>query len=189
MATRRANAFAVDILKAKSQGWTPSAIATINNQDAEAYVNLWAKKFPYHDKDARYNRLFPNQAGLPYGEEVNQFVVSRIPDGASTIVTHKNGTTFTYPNYAIFQGRFPIISSGIQFFNTFCNKGSPSPGLKKRREEDGLERRADPTVTGYPAAITSHPEGVVGGYYLTGKGYEDVAVGISVHAFEELKQD
>src|SRR5204863_8162954 len=127
MATRRANAFAVDILKAESQGWTPSAIATINNQDAEAYVNLWAKKFPYHDKDARYNRLFPNQAGQSRGRDVNEFVLSQYPDGESTIVTHKNGTTFTYFNHAIFPGRFPLISSGLQFFNTFCNQGAPSP--------------------------------------------------------------
>ncbi|OCL10729.1 hypothetical protein AOQ84DRAFT_438147 [Glonium stellatum] len=164
-----------DTLKSQEQGWTSSPIVEINNQTADDYVNQWAKTFTYHDKDARYNRLFPNQAGMSYGDEVNEFIQGSIPDGASTIVTHKNGTTVVYGNYARVGADFAGIDSGSKFFDAFCNQGPPSMNQKIRREPT-LTSRTNPVATGYPEPIILHSESVVGGYYLSGQGYEDVAV-------------
>jgi hypothetical protein len=167
----------------QGQSWTPSPISKINGQDAEDYANNWAKSCQYHDVDGRYNQLFPNQAGISYGEEINAFVVGQKPDGANTTVTHENGTTFTYGNYARVLRDFTGIASGDDVYSAFLNQGPPTSTKKKRDET----KRAQATATGYPDPVALHSEAVVGGYFLSGQGYEDVAV-LSAPSFEPESQ-
>ncbi|OCK81559.1 hypothetical protein K432DRAFT_434049 [Lepidopterella palustris CBS 459.81] len=171
-----------DILNSANQGWTPSPIVEINNQTANDYVNTWAKTFTYHDADARFNRLFPNQAGISHGVEVNQFILSSIPDGPTTFVTHANGTQFEYGNYAQINADFSGVDTGELVFSSFCNLGPPKPNQKVKRKPTAVAR-ANPVATGYPEPVILHSESVVGGYYLTGQGYDDVAI-LSVPSFE-----
>ncbi|KAF2492964.1 peptidase S41 family protein, partial [Lophium mytilinum] len=164
-----------DIIKERTDDFKASPITEINNKTASEYLNDWAKTYTYHDKDARYERNFYNQAGASIGQPVDSFASGRYPDGASTFITFKNGTSVEFFNYAKINADMSNVASGEEFFSAFCNQGPPSPNSKVKREPT-LTSRADPTATGYPDAVLLHSEGVIGGYYLEGQGYDDVAV-------------
>lgn len=146
----------------------------------------------FHEDHARYNRLFPNQAGISMGDRVNQFGRSSIPDGDYTKIKHENGTTRQYINNAIIAlDQFDGVTDGASFYTQFCNLGPPQTNQKKRalghelivpRSNPTVPRQAVASATGYPKPQMLHPEAVIGGYYLTGKGYDDVAV-LSVPSF------
>jgi hypothetical protein len=164
-----------DIIKARDEDFTPSPIVEINNKTADDYLNEWSKTYTFHDKDARYNRNFYNQAGASIGQPVEEFIAGRYPDGAETFLTFDNGTTKAYFNYAKIMADMSGVDTGELFYSSFLNLGPPKAGSKIKREPT-LVSRANPTATGYPEAVLLHSEGVIGGYYLEGAGYEDVAV-------------
>lgn len=119
--------------------------------------------------------MFPNQAAISYGQKVNEFILSYVGDGASTFVVHENGTTFNYGNYAKVNQDFSNINTGKDVYDSFLNQGPPQTSSKR-----SIVKRA--TAIGYPDPVILHSEAVVGGYYLTGTGYEDVAV-LSIPSF------
>jgi hypothetical protein len=186
-----------DIMVAQDEGWTPSPVSEINNQSAEDYIQNWSTGFVYHEDHARYNRLFPNQAQISMGQRINQFGRSDFPDGGHTVVKHENGSVQQLINNAILPlDMFDGVEDADTFFATFCNQGPPSTdnSSKKKRstaltlpwqQEASKVKRADdsePTATGFPTPEILHSEGVIGGYYLSGQGYDDVAV-LSVPSF------
>ncbi|KAF2183866.1 hypothetical protein K469DRAFT_667597 [Zopfia rhizophila CBS 207.26] len=176
-----------DIIVAQDEGWTASPVKTINDKPAEEYVQKWSETFVYHEDHARYNRLFPNQAGISMGNRVNQFGRSRIGDGDYTTVVHENGTTNKYINNAIVPlDAFDGIEDDESFFERFCNLGPPKQQNQKR--DASKTKRATPTATGYPEPEVLHSEAVIGGYYLEGKGYDDVAV-LSVPSFQPAGEE
>lgn len=180
-----------------ANGWTPSPITEINNGSAEAYLQKWSESFTYHEDHARYNRLFPNQASGSMGRVINQFGRSTVFDGDYTYIKHENGTQKRYLNHA----RVPLnylnnVRDGRALFNKFCNLGPPKSRGKRGEElkdhikfKRGAETKvfarqsARATPTGYPTPQIFHSEGVIGGYYLSGSGYDDVAV-LSVPSFQ-----
>lgn len=169
------------------EGWTPSPISQINNQSAEEYVQAWSDIFEYHEDHARYNRLFPNQAQNSMGSPVNQFGRSNVPDGDYTTVEHENGTISQYINNAILElDVFEGVESGEDFWTRFLNLGPPTTNSK--RDATKIKRQSEPTATGYPTPEILHSEGVIGGYYLSGQGYDDVAV-LSVPSFSPETDD
>ena len=164
------------------QGWTPSAIKSINDQDANQFVQNASVLSTYHDADARYNRMFPNQAQISMGMFVSEFSRGVRPTGPYTNVTYENGTTANYLNYARIQlNSFNGVTDGPSFFRKFCNLGPPMTPTKRdatRVERAQKSASATPSAspTGYPAPVVYHSQGVIGGYYLSGPGYDDVAV-------------
>jgi hypothetical protein len=193
-----------DIMVAQDEGWNPSPITEINNSSAEDYIQNWSTQFVYHEDHARYNRLFPNQAQISMGSRINQFGRSNFPDGRYTVVKHDNGSVSQYLNNAIVElDTFDGVEDADTFFERFCNLGPPSSDTssKKKRNAAPLpwqneaskvkrqdEQDAEPTATGFPTPEILHSEGVIGGYYLSGQGYEDVAV-LSVPSFSPETED
>ncbi|KAF2003013.1 hypothetical protein P154DRAFT_429470 [Amniculicola lignicola CBS 123094] len=172
-----------DIMFNQSEGWLASPISEINNVPAVKYAQDFSQTFPYLEDHARYNKLFISQADLiQQGGIVNLFGRGDIPtDGNHTVVKHENGTEVTYINVATVPlDSFDGISDGQSFFDTFCNQGPPSTSTKRdvhRLSSNKVEKRQTfVEQIGLPTPELMHSEGVIGGYYLTGKGYEDVAV-------------
>lgn len=168
----------------EGEGWTPSPITRINNQSAEEYVKKWSEHFPYHEDHTRYNMLFPNQATGSTGSGGNMFGRSELYDGESTTVEHENGTVRELMNYVtIGIDEFDGVDDGEAFFRRFCNQGRPRPSQRKREEATKSKRQnSEPTAIGYPKAQLLHSEAVIGGYFLSGQGYDDVAV-LSIPSF------
>ncbi|KAF2878259.1 hypothetical protein BDV95DRAFT_479193 [Massariosphaeria phaeospora] len=172
---------------AEKEGWKPSPVTQINNQSAEDYIQEWSKRFVFHEDHARYNALFPNQASISMGRRGNLFGRSDFPDGEHTTVEHENKTVNTFINNAIVPlDSFDDIEDGESFFARFCNQGPPktegNSKLKRATPTKPKRQEAEPTATNYPAPAVLHSEAIIGGYYLSGQGYEDVAV-LSVPSF------
>lgn len=184
-----------DIMVSTKEGWEASPITEINNKSAEDYVQNWSKQFDYHEDHTRYNMLFPNQAQISTGSRVSYFGRSNIPDGDVTTVKHKNGTVNEFLNNAIVElDALDDIEDGESLFNKFCNQLPSSTNNKRgaalrehfihKRHQIAPTKRQDtqPTATGFPKPEILHSEAVIGGYYLSGSGYDDVAV-LSVPSF------
>lgn len=165
-----------------------SPISQINNQSAEDFVQKWSEVFEYHEDHARYNRLFPNQAQISTGVIVNYFGRANVPDGDYTYVTHENKSSIRYFNNAIVSlDSFDGVEDGKAFADRFLNQGPPQAtetGLKAKRATATLtgSPTTAATATGFPKPEILHSEAVIGGYYLSGNGYDDVAV-LSVPSF------
>jgi hypothetical protein len=105
-------------------------------------------------------------------------------------VKHENGSIFEYVNSAsVPLDSFDSITDGTDFFNVFCNNGPPKSNSKRDitevlRDATRVKKRQteQPTATGFPKPEVLHSEAVIGGYYLSGSGYDDVAV-LSVPSF------
>ncbi|KAF2786169.1 hypothetical protein K505DRAFT_260463 [Melanomma pulvis-pyrius CBS 109.77] len=185
-----------DVIVGQEEGWKASPITEINNKTAEDYVQEWSTPFTYHEDHARYNRLFPNQAQISTGQRVNQFGRSNTPDGDYTYVKHENGSVFEYINSAsVPLDSFDSITDGSDFFSVFCNQGPPASNKKRDitetlRDATRVKKRQteQPTATGFPTPQVLHSEAVIGGYYLSGTGYDDVAV-LSVPSFSPETDD
>ncbi|KAL1592023.1 hypothetical protein SLS60_011615 [Paraconiothyrium brasiliense] len=168
-----------DILQSDSADWSPSPISKINNQTAEEYAEAFAETYEYHDADARYNQLFPNQARRSQSKEADDYVPfgrNSNPDGAYTTIEHENGTTRQIMNYAI----VGTLWSGVQstddlaavLNNTFVYPSTTTQQTTNKARQ--AVASASPSPLGYPEPLGWNVIG--GGFFLSGQGYEDVAV-------------
>ncbi|KAF2744318.1 hypothetical protein M011DRAFT_470451 [Sporormia fimetaria CBS 119925] len=200
-----------DVLVSESEGWTPSPIVKINGQPAAELALEWSSRFQLLEDHARYNDLFLSQPRISMNARQNRFGQGMAYAGETTVIEYKNGTIEELVNtVAMPPGRLDGIEDGEAFFKQFCNQGRPAleqPAQKRSliinpraaprqlnpvlRDEglqsEGVTRTkrqdvAEPSATGYPTPEILHSLAMVGGYYLSGQGYEDVAV-LSVPSF------
>lgn len=172
-----------------------SEITEINGQKPYDFLKS-ASRSQYIDSDGLINDM------LAKGDTENagSFMSQSTYDGNITEITWANGTTASFPNIVSSERNFAGVTDGKSFFNTFCKGHDESEQSMRKRAETGavtnhfLSRRAlgqTPTIpTGvyhsrnkrqmpsatYPSAVAEASSGVVAGYFLNGKGYEDVAV-------------
>lgn len=190
-----------DLWGAASEGWTPSPIVKINDKDAVEFLEDWSVTETFSEDHARYQRNFRSQAMDSMGVLFTPFGRSWLYDGESTVIEYKNGTTQELINTAsVPLDTFDFIEDGEDFFATFCNLGPPQTSSKRKRDlglpmvqkrgivlrDERLQRKeeatktkrqnSEPTQLGYPSSVFVNSGGDFGGYYLTGKGYDDVAV-------------
>jgi hypothetical protein len=183
-----------DIAPLASGSRRVSAIEQINDQDAYEYLkSTWFSQ--YIDSDGRMNNMFSKGDT----DQQGAFAVQDRYDGNSTTIKWTNGSTATIRNIATSDLSFTGVSDGKSFFSKFCTglTGASTSSADTREEKDpGLvsPRRLGriPTIplndyhtrnkrqtinpSTYPKPITVGTSGVVAGYFLTGQGYEDVAV-------------
>lgn len=181
-----------DIIKTQNgEKFTPSAINTINGQNATSYVSNQALQTTYHDADTRFNAMFPNQALMSTGE--NSLGTFRIGnyDGPSTTFVFSNGSTLDSPNSAVVVQSFDGVDSGEAFFSKFCQgpgssaatTAAPSAASSTAAASSTGGQAPTPSPTGYPEPVVIHSELAIGGYFINETGFEDVAV-LSIPLFE-----
>ncbi|KAF2005034.1 hypothetical protein P154DRAFT_530723 [Amniculicola lignicola CBS 123094] len=183
-----------DIIRNETEGWLASPIIEINDTPAEQWVLDWSQTFPYLEDHARYNQMFESQTKriqhnsgpLAHITGTNSFIYSYIPPGGNhTVFKHENGTLITYINNAAVHGNFESVIDGESFFDIFCNTSGlspPSSGLKRHVRNLSPVQFTKRQESDFPVPEMVHSLGVIGGYYLTGNGYEDVVV-ISLPSF------
>jgi hypothetical protein len=171
-----------------------SEIQQINGQNP--YDFLKSSFFSqYIDSDGRMNNMFAK------GDTENQgaFAAQDKFDGNSTDVKWANGTTASIRNLATTKLSFTGVTDGKSFFQKFCTGAVTGASVDEADTKDkdaGVisphgpgrvltipfldyhtrnKRQVIPTRA-YPSAVARASSGVVAGYFLTGQGYEDVAV-------------
>jgi hypothetical protein len=108
------------LLTAKETSFKPSPVRTINSKGAEEYLQEVASQVDYHDADARWNALFPDQPKIAFGEDYfGLFRYGRYP-GPNTIISFENSATMTVRNVASISVHMIGIDNGDTLFERFC---------------------------------------------------------------------
>ncbi|KAF2491396.1 hypothetical protein BU16DRAFT_118383 [Lophium mytilinum] len=172
--------------------FTPSVVKLIDGEDATQWLTELAVTQIFHDVDTRYNTLFPQQATGAQAEELvlGFFAGGGNYAGSTTNITFANGTEWSLDNEAIINdpSAWDGVDSGETFFSQFCTgpkipTRTPTPS---GTPETPSATPAAPAKTpfGYPEPVVYDTDsGTIGGYYLEGASYEDVAV-LSIPSFE-----
>jgi len=174
-----ANLFAVDrrALVGSVTGYTPSPVVQINGVPVADALAEEADHQTFHDPDARYNVLMVRQAAESSGSWVNPWFYP----GNNMTFTFANGTSRSVANLAYVSSAFSFsgVSTGEAFYNKFVDNSAAS-GTSTSTSR--VVRRTVPT--GYPTPVIQHSGSDIplGGFYLTGAGFTDVAV-LSMNTF------
>lgn len=156
----------------------------INGVDAAKYVeDTITTVSSNQDVDAAYNTMFYGKAQFAADGTSGYFAgggrTRFIYQGPNTTFTFDNGTVFSVENQAAVITDMTGVTDGPSFYTKFCvPKDIPPTDPPARKPVNG-----GGTVPGYPKPVISTGDGIVSGYYLEGKGLEDVAV-LSLLAFE-----
>ncbi|KAI4922225.1 hypothetical protein J4E90_000653 [Alternaria incomplexa] len=179
-----------DVIKANTDSsFKPSSIKVINGMGAQDYLANVSASSDFHDADTRWNALFPSQALLASGTTFLGSFRSGQYQGPNTTLEFANGTTWSQMNVAVVVGNFTGVDSGKAFFQKFCTgpkRAAPAPAPSPTSNST---RTAPPVATptpshiGYPKAELINRNLAVGGYYLNGSGYENVAI-LSIPSYE-----
>ncbi|QSZ33822.1 hypothetical protein DSL72_005394 [Monilinia vaccinii-corymbosi] len=166
-----------------------SVVTTINGVDAVKYVSDWVLQASFNqDADAAYNTMFYEKAfaasgATPTGYFASGGRVRYIYPGSNTTFGFENGTTLTTQNLAYVKDDFTGVTDGESFYQKFCIPKTPEPtNTNKTKLTTTAPPPAKIVVPGYPDPVVVTRDGIVGGYYLSEPGLEDVAV-LSLLAF------
>jgi hypothetical protein len=157
----------------------------INGVEAVKYLEDFIFSATFNqDADAAYNTLFytiPFAAvGIPNGYWSSGGRTRFIYPGDNTTYVFENGTSHTFGNVANVLGNWAGVVDGPSFFTKFA-PGAAAPTIQAEEAPAALEASA--AVPGYPEPEILLPDLSIGGYYLNGTGFEDVAV-LSSTSFE-----
>ncbi|EPE30025.1 ClpP/crotonase [Glarea lozoyensis ATCC 20868] len=169
-----------------------SAITKINGVDAVKYLEDFIFSATFNqDADAGYNTLFYSipfaAAGIPNGYFSSGGRTRFIYPGDNTTYTFENGTSYTFGNVANVLGNWAGVVDGPSFFKKFAPGAAAA--LTIQAEEAPSSLQASAAVPGYPDAELLLPDLSIGGYYLNGTGFEDVAVLTSLSFEPDLPSD
>jgi hypothetical protein len=166
-----------DVIKANNDSsFKPSAVRMIDGKIARDFLSNYSTQGDFHDADTRWNALFPSQALIASGTTfLGAFRTGMYTGQANTTMQFANGTTLSIPNIAVVFGNFTGVNSGQTFFQKFCS--GPAPVVQVAAQPStpsGSLTGTTPTAShiGYPKAILINPNLAIGGYYISGNGYE-----------------
>ncbi|TGO52774.1 hypothetical protein BCON_0135g00230 [Botryotinia convoluta] len=170
-----------DIISAPSEA---SEVTEINGVDAVKYVEDWIFQASFNqDADSAYNTMFYEKAFVAGGVSKGYFAsggrIRYIYPGSNTTFGFENGTTLVTENYANVKGDFTGVTDGKSFYQKFCVPAT----TESAKATASAPAAATVTATGYPTPVVITNDTIVGGYYLSEPGFEDVAV-LSLLAFE-----
>lgn len=172
----------------------PPAITKINGQDSAAFLSDQGLKFVNtQDQDSQWNAMIQSYA---QPDAISPAAGSVIYQGDTLTFEYENGQKITQDSYALIRSTadFRNINSGEDFYNRFCNpdaqllNGTGSTGTQPQSPSapPGTLQPPAPAIPGYPVpAIRDSGANATAGYFLTGPGYDDVAV-LSVIGFAPL---
>jgi hypothetical protein len=166
-----------DVIKANNDtSFKPSQVMKIDDTAARDYLANASTQGDFHDADTRWNAMFPSQALIASGTTfLGAFRTGMYTGQPNTTLQFANGTTFTMPNIAVVFGNFTNVNSGRAFFQRFCSGPQPvTQAVASPPTPAGNATRAEPAPshTGYPEAEIISQDLAVGGYYVSGNGYE-----------------
>ncbi|CAD6453756.1 e8157b09-e894-4fb8-b380-ee9cd711d897 [Sclerotinia trifoliorum] len=164
---------------------TASEVTEINGVDAATYVEDWINQASFNqDADAAYNSMFFEKAYVAAGVSEGYFTsggrIRYIYPGSNTTFAFENGTTLVTENYANVKGDFTGVTDGKSFYQKFC---VPTTTTESAEATEADPAAAIVTASGYPTPVVITNDTIVGGYYLSEPGFEDVAV-LTLLAFE-----
>lgn len=195
-----------DVLAASfgNASFTPSYITKIDGEDAIDYLLDWSQCGSLQDRDALWNNLFYIPAQISLGSSGTgtgtfngggrgRFVFP----GPTTTLTFANGTTVTNDNFARVLVDFENITTGADIYATYfatpedaeanalelvlSSEASTTTSTTSAASTSSQTTTSTP-APGYPSPVVRHSLNLNSGYFLSGTGFDDVAV-LSVPSF------
>ncbi|OCK83485.1 hypothetical protein K432DRAFT_432854 [Lepidopterella palustris CBS 459.81] len=181
--------------------FSPSPVVSINGEDATTYLENWSQFGSLQDRDALYNNVFYELAVVSLGSSgsgMGTFAGGGrgrwVYPGPTTELCFANGTTVTYTNFAKVLIPFDGITSGESLYELWFP--GPQPSATSASSAASSLASAAPSTSpsaapistpapGYPNPVVRQQNNLIGGYYLEGDEYSDVAV-LSVPSFVSL---
>ncbi|KAM5505310.1 hypothetical protein McanMca71_003156 [Microsporum canis] len=180
----------LNVTATEKVNWKPSAIKSIDGQDAVQWLQAWSYHASFQDPDALYNSLFHSIPRYELDSYGGFFAIGGVYTGPTTKLTFENGTTKEYMNYAAFQEPFVGVVDGGTFYDKFCNGKLDAEQQLQKRDSDmavshrEVHRRAvpgKPSRVLFPKPVEEFEYGDVAGYFL-GDDHPDTAV-LSINSF------
>ncbi|KAF2138885.1 uncharacterized protein K452DRAFT_352962 [Aplosporella prunicola CBS 121167] len=188
-----------DILAASlgNASFTPSHIVQIDGEDAAAWLEKWSQYGSLQDRDALYNNVFYELAIVALGTTsagMGTFTGGGrgrwVYPGATTELTFANGSTHTTQNFAKVLTSFDGIRTGADIYRKYFTlpadvsfhngEEQQSPTTTATATSSTSTSSASTTTStpapGYPSPVIRHENNLIGGYFLSGAEYADVAV-------------
>ncbi|EHK96231.1 hypothetical protein M7I_8085 [Glarea lozoyensis 74030] len=134
--------------------------------------------FRKHEVSSKFTGIRPDS---------NEIISERKEERDNTTYTFENGTSYTFGNVANVLGNWAGVVDGPSFFKKFAPGAAAA--LTIQAEEAPSSLQASAAVPGYPDAELLLPDLSIGGYYLNGTGFEDVAVLTSLSFEPDLPSD
>ncbi|KAF2117627.1 hypothetical protein BDV96DRAFT_489617 [Lophiotrema nucula] len=175
------------VLQAKGNSSKVSAITKINGEDAYEYLQKQASLQQYIDGDGQLNSMFyKGDTG-----SISNFQFQARYDSDSTKFTFANGSEAEYDNYAVTDVSWSGVKNGETFFDEFCNSTFNSFNKDDNDLKLGhlhnhayipptyttpIEKRQSIDTSNYPKPVIEASDGSLAGYFLSGNGYDDVAI-------------
>lgn len=170
----------------------PPAITKINGQDAAAFMEQQGLMFiNSQDPDSQWNAQFLSYINLDGRPTISASIFYQ---GDVVTLEYENGQTITQESYAAIRAtaNFTGVTNGEDFYNHFCNPDA-ADNSSTTTTSTPTSATSSPTPTATPADLPPIPgfptpeirdsgADVTAGYFLSGQGYEDVAV-LSVLGF------
>lgn len=163
----------------------PPAIARINGQNATQFMEQQGLTFVNaQDRDSQWNSQFLNYAS-PLGRP--PVTASIFHQGDSVTVDYENGQQISQDTYALLRANanFTGVNTGEDFYQKFLNPDNQQAGGQQQAQPETPDGPlpVPPNIEGFPTpAIRDSGANATAGYFLSGPGYNDVAV-LSVLGF------
>lgn len=164
----------------------PPAVTKINGQNATEFMIQEGLMFlNTQDQDSQWNAQFQIYAS-PISQP--QVSASIFHFGDSLTLEYEGGKKVTQDSYALVRtaANFTGINTGEDFYDRFCNPDNAvqtTTGATTTTSPSGTPKTPDVPIPGFPKpAIRDNGANSTAGYFLTGQGYDDVAV-LSVLGF------
>ncbi|KMP02078.1 hypothetical protein DIZ76_010631 [Coccidioides immitis] len=175
-------------LNGKSNGkWRPSAIKSIDGEDAQQWLRRLSYRGSAQDPDALYNALFYNPPGHIQDAVGAFFTAPGVYTEPQIHVEFENGTKKEYQNDAIFHVDFDGVRDGETFYKKFCSGNIDQAPMLKKREVELQKRSSASPRRHFPEPVVEFSDGSIAGYFLEGD-HSDIAV-LSVSTFAPTKND
>lgn len=170
----------------------PPAVSKINGRPAAEVIEADGLALVNsQDQDSQWNAQFSIYSA-PAGQPV--ISASIIYAGDSVTLEYENGQTISQDSYALIRptADFSNIATGEDFYQRFCNPANVAPtnGTATQQQPQpqpsvvpGTLQPPAPALPGFPMpAVRDSGANATAGYFLSGTGYDDVAV-LSVLGF------
>ena len=185
-----------------NSSFIPSAIVSVNGQDANQYLTQLGLSSGLQDLDAEYNSLFYNPAtnvatggapASPINAAGGFSVSSSFSANDTTTCKFENGTTFGVNATALLPGSIDLSGTVQDIFQkNIVNNDTDSSSSPSSSSAPSSVSSTLPTPTsssnsstvgiGFPVPVVKHSGNLVSGYFLNGTDNSDVAV-LSVPTF------
>ena len=185
-----------DILVTGSQDWTPSAIMSVEGQNAADYLNTWSNTTGQSatiEPNAGWNEMMFNSAkyfgSVLNGSPPTSFTISPVYTKDSLNVTFENGTSseWKYTAWSSYTLAASHFDSAQNIYNNFVLKSAPTSTSSLTRRQATPPSRSNIPYPGYPSNPVTVQDSFGNGGFVSGYILNNSLAVLSLPIFESTR--